>query len=246
MKAPFGKWLRRRRRRKSDTAKDDYIDIKPVPPDTDDPAEASQETRAWWLHRIRPGAKREQQVAALQAGYDEVVELVEAIQDHLRNQQETQREMLKQLPAAVDGLHRVAESTRRQTEALDLIHRQLKESGDRDRRLLESMTGFKETMQSLAESSQSSEKLMRDMIERTEQRMILLVGVIMVLVLLVLGVAVYFGKAGATEGLIDSVQGMMSTETPAAPAAAGNGQGEAALGDWGENDAAPASRPAAR
>lgn len=169
-----------------------------------------------FLTRLRQGSKRDRQLAALQAGYQELLGLIRSIRTHLENQAEAQGrllEMLQHLPGAISALQSVARSSEQQSQVLELLRRQLEASAGHDERLVESMTRFNqtlelmdetsrrsaETLSQLAERARESEGLLARVLERSERRLLALMSLLAVLTLGVAASALYFGVAAFRE-----------------------------------------------
>ncbi len=101
-----------------------------------------------WAFWRRP-SKRDQQLARVSEGYLEMVDLVRAISSQLQSQTENNlilRDSLSHLPEAMKGLENFSKSQLTVGKALKEIHGQLRNSGAKDQRLVESMVGFNESM----------------------------------------------------------------------------------------------------
>ncbi len=176
---------------------------------------ASQEEpkRKGWLTKWRGGAKREQQLTALQQGFSELVDLTRSIREHMDQQartQETLLEMMKHIPGAVEGLKSVGKATEQQTETLSLLKQQLEAAARNEGHLVESMRSFNKTLalmdemskrtsqtvSSIADQTKDSEDLLRNILERSERRLVYMIVTLMVVTLTVLGVGLYFGLGG--------------------------------------------------
>jgi hypothetical protein len=186
-----------------------YIDVTPETEEGTTP-EGFSLTRQRFIARLRKGSKRDQQIAALQAGYTELLELIRAIRGHLDNQAQSQDKllnMLQHLPDAVDGLKGVGRTTEQQAEVLELLRKQLESSVDHDDKLVDSMNRFNETLAVMDQTSRSSaetmsrltdrtrdsEEQLRGMLERSEKRLVALISVLGVVTLLVVAAGIYFG-----------------------------------------------------
>jgi len=181
------------------------------------PAKTSVAPKRSWLSRLRPGARREQQLATLQQGYQELVGLIGAVRDQLEKQNHVQEKLvgyLDHVPEVVDGLKHVAVCTEQQARVLQQFDRTLTT-------MEESSRGSAQTIAGLVESARASEDLMRDMLERSERRLVMMVSVLCLATLVVLGGSVYLGLAGVPDGLrrwIDQVRhAAPATVEPAMP-----------------------------
>ena len=166
--------------------------------------------RKGWLTRLRPGTKRDAQLAHLQLGYQELVGLIRSIREQLDRQVQSQDQLLnalEQIPPAVDGINSLAKHAAQQGEVIDCIRKQFEENTNNNRQLVDSMQQFNKTLRSVDDSNrstskavagwvehaQSSEKMICNMMERSEKRMSAMVWLISVLALLGFSAALYLG-----------------------------------------------------
>ncbi len=166
--------------------------------------------RGGWLARWRAPQKREKQLATLQEGFSELVDLTRSIREHMDQQARTQQtllDMMQHIPGAVDGLKNVGKASEQQTETLALLKRQLEAAARNEDHLVESMRSFNKTLalmddmskrtsqtvSSMAERTRDSEDLLRNILERSERRLVWMIVTLMVVTLAVLGVGLYFG-----------------------------------------------------
>ena len=178
-------------------------------PGSDDKAKAAPAARKEsWLSRWRPVSKRDRQIAWLQAGYSETLDLMRSIRQHLDRQEDVQVKLanvLDRLPESMEGLKSVNKAAEQQVEVLGLLRHQIEANVHHDRKLVESMDKFNQTLglmdetsrnsgrtvSDLIEKSKSSETLLREVIERSERRFIF-VTTLFVIVIVAAGVALYF------------------------------------------------------
>lgn len=121
---------------------------------------------AFW----RRSSKRDQQLARISEGYLEMVDLVRAIRSQLESQNENNlilRDSLAHLPEAMKGLDSFSKSQRTVGKALKEIHGQLKKSGTKDQKLVESMGGFNDTLKGMDDTSKATMKTF----DRVQERM---------------------------------------------------------------------------
>lgn len=122
-----------------------------------------------WAFWRRP-SKRDQQLARISEGYLEMVDLVRAIRSQLESQNENNlilRDSLAHLPEAMKGLDSFSKSQRTVGKALKEIHGQLKKSGSRDQKLVESMGGFNDTLKGMDDTSRATMQTF----DRVQERM---------------------------------------------------------------------------
>lgn len=122
-----------------------------------------------WAFWRRP-SKRDQQLARISEGYLEMVDLVRAIRSQLESQNENNlilRDSLAHLPEAMKGLDSFSKSQRTVGKALKEIHGQLKKSGSRDQKLVESMGGFNDTLKGMDDTSRATMRTF----DRVQERM---------------------------------------------------------------------------
>ncbi len=181
------------------------VDSEPVRPSS---IRSPQRERKRSLTRFTSRAKKEEQLATLQAGYHEVVGVLGSIREHLEQDTKNQKKLLnymEHIPEAVEGLKNVGQSAVQQSEVLQLVRTQLESNIDHDKQLVQSMSNFNdtltlmdetsrttsETITSLVDRSRESEDLLRTMLERSERRLVISIGVMAVVTLLVVLSAVY-------------------------------------------------------
>jgi hypothetical protein len=185
-----------------------YIDVSAGPALSPSKPPPPAKSRGW-LARWRPGSKRDRQIAWLQAGYHEMLELMRGIRAHLDRQEDVQHKMveaLEHLPGSLDGLKSVGRAAEQQVEVLGLLREQIEAGVRHDAELVDSMNRFNETLgvldntsrasgrtvADLVEKAQSSEHLLREVIERSERRFLFISLTFVVVVLLSIGAALYF------------------------------------------------------
>lgn len=184
---------------------EDYVDVsaseQPPTPDSRMPEKRS------WLTRWTPGAQRERQIAWLQAGYSEMLNLMRGIHTHLERQEDVQHKLvaaLEQLPASLDNLKNLGKAAEQQVEALALLRDQLARSVQHDQQLAESMNRFNQTLGLLDETARASgrtveelvqqareeDRLLHELVRRSERRFIFVTSLfVLVLVAMVGAVA---------------------------------------------------------
>ncbi len=162
-----------------------------------------------WLSRWRPGSKRDRQIAWLQAGYQEMLDLMRGIRQHLDRQEDVQHKVvqaLELLPGTLESLHNVGRAAEQQVEVLGLLRQQIEAGVRHDAQLVESMNRFNDTLGvldetsrtsgrtvvDLVEKSKASETLLRDVIQRSQRSFMLMSVTFLVVVLLGIAAAVYF------------------------------------------------------
>lgn len=159
--------------------------------------------------RGKAAQRNEQQMAALQAGYQEVVGMVQSIRGHLESQTHTQEKMLglmDRLGDAAEGLKGITQSAEQQTATLQLIRDQMGHSVEHGQQMVDSLNRFNATLTLIDQSSRGtvntltglvdrmreSEHLLRNNLERAEKRMVVLIGALVVVILLAIAAALYF------------------------------------------------------
>ncbi len=189
-----------------------------------------------WLARWKPESKRDRQIAWLQAGYSETLNLMRGIRDHLERQEDVQHKMvdvLGRLPDSMDNLKNVGKAAEQQVEVLGLLKQQLESSTRHDQQLIESMNRFNQTLgvmdetsrtsgrtvEHLMERSKDSESMLRRVIERSERRIIFITGIFLIAVLLGVGSVVYIATTrNMTAAAQPPAPVTVVTEPPAAAA----------------------------
>lgn len=166
-----------------------------------------------WLAKWRAPKRREQQLATLQEGFNELVELTRSIREHMNQQVQTQKtllDMMEHIPGAVEGLKSVGKATEQQTETLDLLRKQLEAAARNEDHLVASMQHFNKTLtlmddmsqrtsqtvSSMADRTRESEDLLRSILERSERRLVYTIVTLVIVTLSVLGAGLYFGLGG--------------------------------------------------
>lgn len=89
----------------------------------------NRQNNTGWKDKLSIQTKRDRQIAALQQGYQETVELIRSIREHLEQQNELQQQVarsLDELTPAVTGLQGLRGATEKQTEVLDGLRRQMR------------------------------------------------------------------------------------------------------------------------
>ena len=162
-----------------------------------------------WFSRLRPGAKRDAQIANLQVGYCELIELIRSVRTQLEKQSDFDEKLagtLDHVPVAVEGLNRISEHTEQQGKVLKTLQDQIKSSAENDREFIHGIHRFNETLSTMEESSkrstdtmlglfestQKSEAMMRTLLERSEKRFIIMVSTLSMAALVLIGTTIYF------------------------------------------------------
>jgi len=179
--------------------------------------------REWWekLRRrrgtegeVRPAAvpaplrrSRGEQIALLQAGYEEMVELARTVRSHLEKQAEVQNRLLsvlEKLPESLETVSRLGEGARRQAEVLESIRENLHKAAEEDRHLAEGLDRFGRVLEQMEETtrgttrtvarlmeySRESEEMLKELVLRSERRVTYLVTILAVIAALAAGALV--------------------------------------------------------
>lgn len=171
---------------------------------------AERTEKRGWLARWRAPKKQERQIATLQEGFNELVGLTRSIREHMEQQALTQTtlvSMLEHMPGAVEGLKGVGEATKQQTETLQLLRQQLESAARNEGLMMDSMDNFNKTLKlmddmssqtsqtvtTMADRTRDSEDMLRNLLERSERRLIAMIVTLMIVTLGVLGVGLYIG-----------------------------------------------------
>ena len=174
-----------------------YIDIAPGSGEKSKAPPVVQKEN--WLSHWRPGSKRDRQIAWLQAGYSETLDLMRSIRQHLDRQEDVQVKMasiLDRLPESMDGLKSVNKAAEQQVVVLGLLRQQIEANVHHDKKLVESMDKFNQTLGLMDETSRNSgrtvtdlinkaknsEALLREVIERSERRFIFMTTLFVVVI----------------------------------------------------------------
>lgn len=191
------------------TGEQSFIDVTPEQEQKN--MESKEEPRrGGWLSKWRAPKKREQQMATLQEGFNELVDLTRSIREHMDQQAQTQKtllDMMNHIPGAVEGLKSVGKATEQQTETLALLKQQLEASARNEDHMVESMRSFNKTLalmddmskrtsqtvSSMADRTRDSEDLLRNILERSERRLVWMIVTLMVVTLSVIGAGLYIG-----------------------------------------------------
>ena len=115
---------------------------------------------------LLPPSQKKQQMAALQSGYNEMLDLSRSIRDHLESQQELQvkiGETLDQVPEAVGHLRHICRNADRQTEAIS----------------------------SLVDSTGKTQEMLHDVMRRSERRLVLTLTLFLLTIIAVIGGGIY-------------------------------------------------------
>ena len=212
-----------------DNAPSNYIDIKPGSSDKSKPPPAIQ--KETWLSRWRPGSKRDRQIAWLQAGYSETLDLMRSIRQHLDRQEDVQVKManvLDRLPESMDGLKSVNKAAEQQVVVLGLLREQIEANVHHDHKLVESMDKFNQTLglmdetsrnsgrtvTDLIEKAKNSESLLREVIERSERRFIFVTTLFVLVIIAAAAAFYYFGPSPRSTVTAPTYSIPMSTTSP--------------------------------
>ncbi len=142
----------------------EYIDVRPE--NIEEHAAGMEGSQgSGFLSKLHHVSKRDQQIATLQAGYTELLDLVRSIREHLDKQGQAQ----EQIVASVDRFN----------NTLTLMDETSKRSSD--------------TMAQMAGRARESETLLRTMLERSERRLVILICLLLLVTFSVLGFGIYFG-----------------------------------------------------
>ncbi|HIE11455.1 MAG TPA: hypothetical protein EYP62_07560 [Kiritimatiellae bacterium] len=195
-----------------------------------------------WIRRLRGGEGkgdlspavwrgRAQQIAVLQAGYEEMLELARTVRSHLERQAQVQERLLgllEELPASLQSVRQLGEGARRQTEVLERIDHNLQKSAQEDRRLADGLRRFGEVLQRMDSTSRGtartvarlmarsheSEEMLRELVVRSERRVTMLVAALGIVAVLAAGSALLFFDRGGTRepGVFFGSSGRSMTE----------------------------------
>ncbi len=203
-------WMAKWQRRGDTGGEESYIDVTPGP--AAGPLKPGPPTeKKSWLARWRPESKRDRQIAWLQAGYSEMLDLSRSIREHLDRQadlQEKTSRVLERLPEAIEGLNSVGKAAEHQVEVLGLLRHQLESSVQHDQQLVDSMNKFNSTLGVMDETARNSgrtvadlvaksretESLLENVIERSEKRIAFLIGSFVLVIVLAVGALLYLGS----------------------------------------------------
>ena len=119
-----------------------------------------------WLSRWQPSSKRDRQIAWLQAGYSETLDLLRSIRQHLDRQEDVQVKManvLDRLPESMEGLKSVNKAAEQQVVILGLLRQQIEAGVQHDQKLVESMNKFNQTLGLMDETSRNSGRTVTDL-----------------------------------------------------------------------------------
>jgi len=165
------------------------------------PSQKKKNWLAFWKHP----SKRERQIMALQNGYAEMISLIRSIRQNLDQQTENQSMICQHLPDAVNGIKAMGDNAQQQTRILDLMQNQLDSTLEHDKQMISSFDRFNNTlsdmdatnrnttsfMTELVERTQEAEDLVRTMLVRSHQRLLVLVVILLLTTLAVVGASVY-------------------------------------------------------
>ena len=165
---------------------------------------ATAATSSWLTFWRRP-SKRDQQLATLQDGYSEMLELMRTIRQHISLQSANQQELYSHIPTAIDGLEKFGRHAEQQTQLLNVINQQFEKNSRRDEQLSHSMERVSDTLsqmdknnretaliiQEFAERTQVAEDLVRNVLLRSQRRLVFMVVLLLLTTLFVTGTALY-------------------------------------------------------
>ncbi|MBU1693377.1 MAG: hypothetical protein KKC51_05370 [Verrucomicrobia bacterium] len=214
----------------------DYLPVTPDSTTGESEPGPAPEKSARLIHW--PGSRRDRQLAALQQGYVEMLGLMRGIREHLEKQQGVQEKMvqvLDRLPDSMDGLKNVGRAAEQQVEVMSLLRQQIEAGVSHDQQLVESMNRFNQTLSVMDQTSRTSgraveqligkasdsEKMLRDTMEHSERRFMIVTGVFALIAVLMVGTVlalVWFGRAmPAAEDTVAASPTTTEVSTPAAP-----------------------------
>lgn len=164
--------------------------------------ERGQKRRFW-----KP-SKREQQIATLQSGYVELMEVNRSIREYMDQQVLAQQRLLsaiEQLPEAAQRLEHVSNAVDQQTASLESIREQLGTHQQESREASSAVHGLGETvaqvdqstklaterMEALTGKVNAQEQLYRDSFQRLRRNLFVLAGLVLALAALGVGWLVY-------------------------------------------------------
>lgn len=167
-----------------------------------------------------PGSRRDRQLAALQEGYVEMLGLMRGIREHLEKQQGVQEKMVQvlgRLPESMDGLKNVGRAAEQQVEVMSLLRKQIESGATHDQQLVDSMNRFNQTLSVMDQTSRTSgraveqligksadsEKMLREAMERSERRFMIVTGVFAVVAVLAAGAVMFLVWAGRASAPAD-------------------------------------------
>ena len=119
---------------------------------------------------IRPKTPREATLSRLERGYEEVVELMQAVRGHMADQSERGERLLTLLEGLPEALRGLPESSRRQSQMLETVQVTLEQQGKSSRELTQAIAGLSQAtshhdaamnaMQQQLASQQENDQLM--------------------------------------------------------------------------------------
>ena len=164
--------------------------------------EPVQPPKPKWWKKFKPGHKREVQMQSMQSGYQEVLGLVRSMRDNLDGQMESQKlllEFMSELPGVADGLKNVGKATEQQKEMLNVIKGQMESNLDHNVAISSSMEKFNDTLftmddttRKILEGARATEDSLKDMLERSERRLVMITTFLIIAILGVGGGFFYF------------------------------------------------------
>jgi len=193
-----------------DKQEPEIVDVTPVVREDQTPEKKSGGWFSWFQKKPKSD---ERQIKALQQGFSELVDLTRSIREHMDQQTQTQKavvDLMKHLPGAVEGLQQMGKATEQQSETLALLRRQLESAGRNEEQIVESFRNFNRTLElmdemskstsqtvtSMSERTRDSEEMLRNILERSEKRLMYMIVGLMGATILVLGVGLYIGMGG--------------------------------------------------
>lgn len=157
---------------------------------------------------LLPPSQKKQQLAALQEGYNEMLELSRSIRDHLESQQSLQgkvSEALEQVPEAVSHLRQICRTAEHQNSAIS----------------------------TLVESTCKTQEMLHDAMRRSERRMVLILALFLLTIVSVIGGGFYLLAPQSAQQQPQPVvqHAELKPETPAVEAATDIEQAEAPVAE---------------
>ncbi len=174
---------------------DNYLDVK-AEPGSESRLPATSLSGSFFTSRAR---RREQQLQTLQNGYRELTDLIRSVREGLDQQAQVQAKMLEvmqSLPPALDSLRDAGRVAEKQTEIMELVQKRMESDSQRNEQFGQTIEKFNDSLASLEEATQQSahtvaaigersresEESVKELLVRSERRMMIFAAVVLAVV----------------------------------------------------------------
>lgn len=198
------------------------VKVEQVPATT---SQTGQSDYTLW-EKINPIARRKKQMNQMQAGYNEILGLVQSIRTNMDYQVEAQKKMIEvmhHLPEAVDGLKDLSKTAAEHTDMMKIMQGSLDSNLEHNKSMATSVDKFNDTLVSMDSTTKTivdhqrqTEQELRQMLVKSERRMAGMTFLLIIMLLGAIGILSYV----AFQDKIDAFFAERSAQPADAPAVA--------------------------